>query len=77
MAQITLYIDDKTMNSFKQAAKHEKESISSWAKKRLMISLHSRWPKGFFQLAGSLKDADDFKAPEDIPWDKAGHRKSL
>ena len=77
MAQITLYIDEKTMNFFKQAAKHEKESISSWAKKRLMTSLHSHWPKGFFQLAGSLKDVDDFKVPKDLSWDKAVHRKSL
>lgn len=77
MAQLTLYVDEKTISLFKQAAKHEKESISSWAKKRLMTSLRTHWPKEFLQLAGALKDEDDFKAPEDATWDKAGHRKSL
>ena len=77
MAQITLYIDEKSMDLFKKAAQKEKESVSSWAKRRLMRSLQSYWPKGFFQLAGSLKDVDDFRAPEDVSWDKVGHRKSL
>ena len=74
MAQITLYIDEKTMSLFKRAAKHERESISSWAKKRLVTSLRNHWPKGFFQLAGALKDADDFKVPRDLTWDEAAHR---
>ena len=77
MAQLTLYVDEKIMGLFKQAAKHEKESISSWAKKRLMASLRNHWPKGFFELAGALKDEDNFQSPEDVTWDKAGHRKIL
>ena len=77
MAQLTLYIDEKTMRLLKQAAKHTNESMSSWAKKRLLTSLKNTWPKDFFALAGSLSNVNGFDVPADVSWDKAAKRELL
>lgn len=64
MAQLNLYIGDKLMERIKKTAKAEGLSLSKWTQKRLERSLDTEWPEGYFELFGSLKDADDFERPE-------------
>lgn len=56
MAQLTVYIDDKTLKQITSQAKIENSSISKWVKKRLTGSLKSSWPEGYFEVFGSLAD---------------------
>jgi hypothetical protein len=76
MAQLTIYIDDETLAKVEKAARKEKESISAWVKKRLSGALVSEWPKGFFDLCGSLKDTD-FSRPPQPDWSLDRKREEL
>ena len=77
MAQITIYMNEETMKKIKTAARKEHDSVSRWVKKRLVKSLENKWPEGFFDLFGSLKDDDSFKAPEELDWKLDRKRPSL
>lgn len=55
MAQLTVYIDEKTLKKIGFAAQAERSSISQWVKSRLTCSLESSWPEGYFNLFGRLK----------------------
>ena len=68
MAQITIYMNEETMKKIKTAARKEHDSVSRWVKKRLVRSLENKWPEGFFDLFGSLKDDDSFKRPTQPDW---------
>jgi len=57
MGQLTVYIDDPTLERIESAAHLEKESVSKWVKRRLAASLDKGWPTGYFDVFGSLKDA--------------------
>ncbi len=65
MPQISLYVDEKTLKQIENAAKSEKKSISKWVSLKLKSSLHNRWPEGYFNLFGGIKD-DTFTEPEDL-----------
>jgi hypothetical protein len=57
MAQMTIYLDDETAARVERAARTAKSSVSAWIKERLTEALDERWPAGYFDLFGSLKDA--------------------
>ncbi len=60
MPQISLYIDKETLAKVEKAAKTEHLSISKWVGKRIKNAVNDEYPKGFFDLYGSIKD-DSFK----------------
>ena len=62
MAQISIYIDDHTLKLIEIAAEKEHVPISKLAKKCLVSSLNTVWPKDYFDLWGTLTDAS-FKRP--------------
>lgn len=65
MPQISLYVDEKTLKQIENAAKSEKKSISKWVSSKLKSSLHNKWPEGYFNLFGGIKD-NTFTEPEDL-----------
>lgn len=65
MPQISLYVDEITLKQIENAAKSEKKSISKWVSSKLKSLLHNRWPEGYFNLFGGIKD-DSFTEPEDL-----------
>lgn len=69
MPQISLYVDEKTLKQIENAAKSEKKSISKWVSAKLRSSLHNKWPEGYFNLFGNIKD-DTFTEPEDLTENK-------
>ena len=76
MGQITLYMDDATLKKIHAAAKKSKESISKWAKKRLVNDLESKWPEGYFKLFGSAAGLG-FEVPSDLDFSKDVRRARL
>lgn len=64
MPQLSLYIDNDTLKRIETAAKMEHVSISKYVVKRLNESMDSKWPLGFEQLFGSIKDDTFCRQPE-------------
>lgn len=56
MPQLSIYIDEKTLRQLQIAAKIEKLSISKYVTQKLNESIHAKWPEGFGDLYGSIKD---------------------
>ncbi|MDP4610470.1 MAG: hypothetical protein NWT02_04730 [Opitutales bacterium] len=74
MAQLTIYIDEKTQAKAKQAAKRANRSLSSWACEQLSAAAEEgqSWPEGYFELFGSVQDPsfsrhDDLDSASDSP----------
>jgi len=67
MAQLTIYLDEKTQAKAKRAAKLANCSLSRWAREQLSAAADEgqSWPEGYFELFGSVQDAS-FEAPEAI-----------
>lgn len=58
MAQLTVYLDEKTRRRIERAAREGDVSVSQWVKDKLTQALERDWPAGYFDLFGSLKDGD-------------------
>ena len=58
MAQLTIYLDEQSIQRIEEAASAEHVSVSRWVKARLIRSLDGEWPAGYFALEGSLDDED-------------------
>lgn len=67
MAQLTIYLDMKTQEKAKRAARRENRSVSSWACEQLRLAADEGevWPEGFGQLFGSIEDSA-FKVPAEL-----------
>jgi hypothetical protein len=55
MPQISLYIDEYTLKKVENRAKQENTSVSKWVGESIKKSISDEYPKGFFELFGSLK----------------------
>ena len=64
MPQLSLYFDKPTLKLVDQAAKKSNTSLSRWVRQAVMESLNNEWPKGYFDLCGSVNDAL-FDVPEE------------
>jgi len=62
MAQLSLYLDNRTLKAVETKAKARKMSISKYVKEAIEKDIHSTWPKDYFALFGSIKDPA-FKRP--------------
>jgi hypothetical protein len=58
MAQLTVYLDEKTRRRIERAAREGDVSVSQWVKGKLTEALERDWPAGYFDLFGSLKGSD-------------------
>lgn len=58
MAQLTIYLDEQSIQRIEEAASAEHLSVSRWVKARLIRSLDGEWPAGYFSLEGSLEEED-------------------
>jgi hypothetical protein len=56
MPQLSLYIDENTLEKIVLAAKIEKTSISKLVVKKLKESFHDKWPNNYDKLFGSITD---------------------
>ncbi len=65
MPQLSLYLDESTMDVLRNAAKQEGTSLSRYARRLIQDRASLTWPAGFWDTYGSLKD-DSFVVPEDL-----------
>jgi hypothetical protein len=65
MAQISLELDQLTLEKVKKVARQNNTSISSWVGNNIKRILKNDYPDGFFELFGAIKD-DTFIEPDEI-----------
>ena len=65
MPQVSLYLDNRTLKAVETKAKARKISISKYVKEAIEKDIHSNWPKDYFALFGSIKDAT-FKRQKEL-----------
>ena len=75
MPQISLYVDKETLSRIERAANKEKMSISKWVGRSLKKAIKDDYPKGYFELFGSISD-DSFKI-EKLSFKNDSKRESL
>jgi hypothetical protein len=77
MSQLTVYIDEDTLKKIELAARRAHESISKWVKKSLVSTLENKWPEGYFNICGSLKNEKDFQRPAQPSFSDETRRQAL
>ncbi len=65
MPQISLYIDEKTLQKVESAAKRQQVSISKWVAEQLRAKVDPIYPVNFEGLYGSIDD-DTFVVPLEL-----------
>lgn len=65
MPQISLYIDEKTLQKVESAAKRQHLSISKWVAEQIRAKVDPIYPVDFESLYGSIDD-DTFVAPSEL-----------
>ncbi len=74
MAQVTLYMDDDTLDRMRAAARTAGVSMSAWLAELVRERTRTEWPREVAALAGAWRDlpsAEDLRAgtPPDAPRD--------
>lgn len=65
MPQLSLYLDEPTMEHLRMQAAKENVSLSKYVANTLKNQRKSSWPPGFFNLYGSIQD-ETFVEPPDV-----------
>lgn len=76
MPQISLYIDENTLEKIGEIAKNENLSISKWVENNIKSLIKNRYPEDFFSLFGAIND-DSFQRPEELDDDNDHIRESF
>ena len=76
MPQLSLYLDEATLEMVEKAAKMSQVSVSKWIRNRLVQSLKRDWPEGYLDLYGAISD-DTFTAPDPVALDADAPREKL
>ena len=78
MAQLSLYLDDQTMDTLRREAAEAHTSLSKYVANVLHDHIENKgWPEGWFDLYGILADDDSFVEPEEIPWELDAPREAF
>lgn len=56
MPQLSLYLDEKTLELVQHAAKISHLSVSKWVANQLRSQLQNEWPDQYFELFGAITD---------------------
>lgn len=56
MPQLSLYMDDKSMDTLREQAGRENKSLSCHVRSVLQSANSDTWPKGYWSLYGALDD---------------------
>ena len=76
MPQLSLYLDDATMDKLRNDASREGVSLSRHAARLIQADGSSRCPLGFFDLFGSVSDST-FVEPPELDWTLDAPRPSM
>ncbi len=64
MPQISLYVDQETLEKIERNAGEQHTSISKWVGEIIKRYLTDTYPEGFFDLFGSAKDDTMVRPPQ-------------
>ena len=67
MPQLSLYINDASMERLRRSALEQGVSLSRCAAVAIDALCSSGWPEGFFELSGALADGS-FVAPAELDY---------
>ena len=68
MPQLSLYLDDQSMEQLRQDASNAHKSLSRFVLDELNErKLSKDWPRNFFSLYGSVSEEDNLMEPLDTP----------
>lgn len=76
MPQLSLYIDEDTLQKIEARAKINKISVSKFVSTVLKEHFSNNWPEGFQNIFGSVTD-DSFVRPDFIDLSLDAKRESL
>lgn len=76
MPQLSLYLDEQTMNALRMRAARSDSSLSQYVAALVRNDLKSKLPDNFLRLYGSLDD-ESFTAPEELDYSQDLPRVSL
>jgi hypothetical protein len=76
MAQLSIYLDEDSLQKIRRAAEQEGKSVSEWVRDRLNNSLEEQWPDEYFDVFGALEE-NDLQRPEQIPFDRDRSREDV
>jgi hypothetical protein len=63
MPQVTVYLDKRTEQKARSAAKRAGKSLSGWLRAVIELAPEGEWPSDFERLFGSIND-ERFVVPE-------------
>lgn len=76
MPQVSLYLDNATLELIDNAARLSGTSVSKLVKRTVLRSLENNWPEGYFELFGAIDD-NSFDVPVDTPKTSTVPRESI
>ncbi len=76
MPQLSLYLDEETMQKVESAAKSQRLSISKWVAQQIRSRVNAEYPKEYEGLYGSVQDPS-FTVPGDLPFSIDAEREGL
>jgi len=63
MPQVSLYVDQETLEKIEELARKSHTSISKWVGNNIRRIIQDDYPEDFFELFGAVRD-DSFKRPD-------------
>jgi hypothetical protein len=69
MGHLTIYLGDADVRAVRTAARRARRSVSDWARERMLAGLKKDWPKGYFDVLGSVTDASLARPRQPVPSD--------
>lgn len=76
MPQLSLYIDEDTLQKIETGAKMNKTSVSKFVSAALKEHFAKSWPEGYKNIFGSITD-DSFAEPASIDFSFDAERENL
>ena len=76
MPQLSLYVDQQTLEIVEKMAKMNNTSISKWVCTQIKRSAQSNWPDNFFNQFGALADTD-FGEVDSLSFESDSKREEL
>lgn len=73
MAQLSLYLEEETMDLLRKKAVLANVSLSKYVAKLIRSDVSSGWPMGYWDLYGSIDD-ETFCEPAELAFELDGER---
>ncbi len=76
MPQLSLYVDERTMERLRRAAKLESVSVSKYVVDKINRIIRTEWPENYGQLFGAIDD-ESFRIERPQSFEDDMHRERM